>query len=31
MEFPGWKIINQKNIKEAEKDAKEYNYLQSIK
>lgn len=31
MEFPGWKIVNQKNIKEAEKNAKEYNYLQSIK
>jgi DNA topoisomerase-1 len=31
MEFPGWKIVCQKNMKEAEKDAKEYNYIQSIK
>jgi len=31
MDFPGWKIVNSKNIKEAEKDEKEYNYLQTIK
>ena len=31
MEFPGWKILDNKNIKEFEKSAKEYHYLQSIK
>ena len=31
MDFAGWKVVNAKNIKDAEKDAKEYNYLQAIK
>jgi DNA topoisomerase-1 len=31
MDFPGWKIVCQKNVKEAEKNAKEFNYLRSIK
>jgi len=31
MDFPGWKIVDNKNIKDSEKAAKEYNYLQSIK
>ena len=31
LDFPGWKIVDNKNIKEYEKSAKEYHYLQSIK
>jgi DNA topoisomerase-1 len=31
MDFAGWKIVNPKNAKDSEKEAKEYNYLQSIK
>jgi DNA topoisomerase-1 len=31
MDFPGWKIVSQKNIKDAEKSSKEYNYLRNIK
>jgi DNA topoisomerase-1 len=31
MDFPGWKIVDNKNIKDSEKAAKEYHYLQNIK
>jgi len=31
LDFPGWKIVDNKNIKESEKAAKEYHYLQNIK
>ena len=31
MDFPGWKIVSQKNIKDSGKNEKEFNYLKTIK